>query len=404
MNNQNETQEFIYYFARKYLNNVLPNTILEELNSPTDATHYPQKVLEWEQKIAVLHQWDNVLEKQNEYIEEINVIKEGLFTNKKLWVGYSGKEKRFLFNPFGLVIRNQQYFLIGSQWNFTNPLMYAIRNIEYINISDEDALEAPKNFNLYSFANGHLNNTSEKIIEVLEVEFPNAIRSYIDDYPLVAKKVVTQDSTQGYFILRAEQLENSIGLYQWLSGFTDQIYIKQPSFMRELINKDLIDSLTKLYNRNFFDHLIHRELQHCKRHTKYYFSLLLLDIDHFKRINDIYGHNEGDKALVAVANALRSDEAIRYGGEEFYVVVSNQDKQTSFSVAERIRKTIESIDLVSEEGAVIPLRVSIGITDYSDNYVNMHEIDIITELKAQADKALYKAKETGRNQCIIFET
>ena len=162
----------------------------------------------------------------------------------------------------------------------------------------------------------------------------------------------------------AKHAENSKRLHQWLSGFHDNFRIIKPESLRQSINRDLIDNLTKLYNRNFFDHLIRREIHHCIREPNYCFSLLLIDIDHFKNINDVHGHNVGDEALVHVANMLRDNEAIRYGGEEFYVFLANTNADSSKEdVADKIRQSIRDTPFKSGNKE-INLTINIGNTEF----------------------------------------
>jgi diguanylate cyclase len=125
-------------------------------------------------------------------------------------------------------------------------------------------------------------------------------------------------------------------------------------------------------------------------------ALLLCDIDHFKKVNDTYGHPFGDEALREVAKVLRDtvrtiDLAARYGGEEFTVILENTDRKGALLLAERIRTQIEALRLLCGTTPV-PLTMSLGIAIYPE-----HSSDTTT-LIAKADQALYAAKEGGRNQ------
>ncbi len=163
----------------------------------------------------------------------------------------------------------------------------------------------------------------------------------------------------------------------------------------EKLNK--IDGLTGLNNRRYFDQSLTRELKQAQR-TKTELSLILLDIDHFKMINDQHGHLIGDDCLRRVAIALKNsikretDIVARYGGEEFAIILPGNDKKTGLQVAEDIRKTIEELDPVYGE-THCPLTISAGIVTLQPTQRDTEETIINS-----ADAALYRAKENGRNQ------
>ncbi|RUM42165.1 MAG: GGDEF domain-containing protein [Desulfurobacterium sp.] len=162
---------------------------------------------------------------------------------------------------------------------------------------------------------------------------------------------------------------------------------------RELLkDKAYKDILTGLFRREILYDLIEKEFHRSKRYG-YHFSILMIDIDNFKKINDTYGHLFGDKVLKKVAETIRktlrsSDIAIRYGGEEFLVILPHTDLESAKIVGERIRKTIERLDI---DG--IKITISVGI---ADNTLSPGLEDLIRK----ADQALYIAKRTGKNRVI----
>lgn len=166
-----------------------------------------------------------------------------------------------------------------------------------------------------------------------------------------------------------------------------------------LILKDLttIDAVTRIKNRHYFDQVFKREWRRAER-QKYPLTLLLLDIDHFKDVNDTYGHLAGDKCLASVAGCINrmfnrtSDVAARFGGEEFIVILPYIDTHTAADLAEKIRAKIEHLK-INVDGNQISVTVSIGhITEIPDSKMAK------TSLIAKADKALYRAKSAGRNR------
>jgi diguanylate cyclase (GGDEF)-like protein len=129
-------------------------------------------------------------------------------------------------------------------------------------------------------------------------------------------------------------------------------------------------------------------------------AVVLCDLDHFKRINDTYGHSSGDAALVAAANVLKearreTDLCCRYGGEEFVLLLESTSGETALAVAERVRASIEALDfrVDGEHGA---LTLSAGVACFPDLYIKT-----AAELLLFADEALYEAKRRGRNRCLL---
>jgi diguanylate cyclase (GGDEF)-like protein len=169
--------------------------------------------------------------------------------------------------------------------------------------------------------------------------------------------------------------------------------MQQQNEMLETLS--VTDSLTGLYNRSKLDAILADELARFNR-TQRQFSLLMLDIDHFKTLNDTYGHVSGDQILTAVAQILlqsvRSiDYAARYGGDEFVIILVETPAGMARKTAERIRLQVENMRY-SVDGTKIPITVSIGI-------VQCQSIDATpTMLLARVDTALYEAKRTGRNR------
>jgi diguanylate cyclase (GGDEF)-like protein len=160
------------------------------------------------------------------------------------------------------------------------------------------------------------------------------------------------------------------------------------------------DGLTQLHNRRHWQMCMQREFD---RHTRYGepTTLVMIDIDNFKRINDTYGHLAGDKVIQHVSHILQqslreTDCAGRYGGEEFSVVLANTNAQDSLNFADRLREKIASSEM-RYESVKISVTVSIGISDINE------ELENSAKWLANADNALYQAKQAGRNCCMIFK-
>lgn len=162
----------------------------------------------------------------------------------------------------------------------------------------------------------------------------------------------------------------------------------------------ITDVLTGLFNRRRFHNVMEKEFERARRY-KTPFSLMLLDIDHFKAVNDSFGHSVGDGVLKDLANLIRGnvrevDTAARYGGEEFSVILPNTKKEDAVNVAERIRKSVEANRFGELGGRVVT--VSIGISGAPDG-----PIDSEDKLVRVADYALYEAKRQGRNRTEMAE-
>ena len=175
--------------------------------------------------------------------------------------------------------------------------------------------------------------------------------------------------------------------------------IRQINFMYSRTKYlSLTDELTQLPNRRCFDNDFGKEFLRAQRYDNK-LTIAIFDIDHFKLINDTYGHTCGDFVLKQVSNAAlqtfrKTDTVYRIGGEEFCVILTETDIEQSIIPLERFRKTIETL-LPVYSGDCINVTVSIGAFQYNKN------IDSQEELLKNADKALYQAKNSGRNKCIL---
>lgn len=170
----------------------------------------------------------------------------------------------------------------------------------------------------------------------------------------------------------------------------------------ELKRISITDSLTGLLNRRYFQERLAEEIERFKRH-KLPFSLIIIDIDDFKRLNDTYGHLVGDEALVATARAIRKsiraiDVAARYGGEEFTVILPQTPKRHAKTQALRIGHAVEQNLIHSMDGDILHLTVSLGVASFPD------DADQLEDLLRRADQALFEAKRRGKNQVVVFES
>ncbi len=168
-------------------------------------------------------------------------------------------------------------------------------------------------------------------------------------------------------------------------------------FHKYLYNAATSDRMTNLFNKYYFITQIKREVSYAKRYGKT-FSLLMVDIDDFKKVNDTYGHQVGDEALKFVAfkimNSIReNDIAARYGGEEFAIILPEADAKSAYMVGERMRSLVES-EILELDDVKIDITISVGVATFPDDASDWESLIKI------ADKRLYLAKELGKNRVI----
>jgi diguanylate cyclase (GGDEF)-like protein/PAS domain S-box-containing protein len=186
---------------------------------------------------------------------------------------------------------------------------------------------------------------------------------------------------------RLKEKNEVVGVLAVLRDVTEKIRLE-----KELLELSITDGLTGLHNQRHFYNELDKEMERAKRqHTT--LSLLLFDLDDFKVFNDIHGHLEGDKVLRNVAQVVlksvrRMDSAYRYGGDEFTVILPGATRVEATQVAERIRKTFETMPYLQQ------IKLSIGLVEFDPQY------DLTTFVK-YADEAMYTAKKMGGNQIYI---
>ncbi len=163
----------------------------------------------------------------------------------------------------------------------------------------------------------------------------------------------------------------------------------------------ITDSLTGISNRRFFDEILQKEFARARRHDVN-LTCIMSDIDHFKKVNDNYGHVMGDKALKKFGTILRNnlrghDIFARYGGEEFVMLLPETDAPSSMIVTEKIRKEIEKTK-IKMDGKTLQITASFGIAQLDKTLMKKPN-----DLVKAADNALYEAKTTGRNKSMTFK-
>ena len=180
---------------------------------------------------------------------------------------------------------------------------------------------------------------------------------------------------------------------------TQRELLEENKKLRELAT---VDSLTRAWNRAAIDDLLARELSVANR-SQSPVGLVMCDIDHFKHVNDRYGHDVGDLVLREVADHVRMcirpyDALGRYGGEEFLLILPRTDAPAALVVAERVRQGVQGAEIVTREGQVVPVTMSFGVSVWEPK----SEL-AAPELMKRADQALYVSKNSGRNRVTPFK-
>jgi diguanylate cyclase (GGDEF)-like protein len=190
-------------------------------------------------------------------------------------------------------------------------------------------------------------------------------------------------------------------LIPYIKGYLDESapVLEARTYMDLLKEQSIIDPLTGLYNRRFLEDTINTITAQIKRRGTT-LGILAVDVDYFKQVNDTYGHDAGDKVLVEVAKTIKSsiresDIAVRYGGEEFLVLLMDVQPGYSVHVAEKIRTAVES-KVIDIGTAQLKKTISIGVSEFPA------DSDKIWQCIKFADVALYRAKEEGRNRVVRF--
>ena len=189
--------------------------------------------------------------------------------------------------------------------------------------------------------------------------------------------------------LRCPHGENSCEFLTEITQLREKV-----NFLAELVRTD---ALTGLYNFRFFNETISLEMERTRRGTQP-LSMILLDIDYFKKFNDNWGHDIGNQALIHISNLIKIairklDFACRFGGEEFVILLPNTDLKQAVNVADRLREMIEASPLDLDERGSVGITASLGVDEFTSR--NSESSEAFTH---RVDAWLYKAKSQGRNQ------
>ncbi len=204
--------------------------------------------------------------------------------------------------------------------------------------------------------------------------------------------IAVQSTRKAAFRVDDERLLESLGLQ--IAGALQNAHLYELA---------MVDGLTSLFVRRYFDARIEEEVERSKRYGTA-FSVIMMDVDDFKHLNDTFGHLVGDRVLRAISNVVKGqmrgvDTAARYGGEEIAVILPRTEMVAAYNLAERIRGAIAELRLTTDEDPpkVLTVTASLGIAAYPESKASTGE-----DLVRNADRALYRAKKTGKNRVELF--
>ncbi len=211
---------------------------------------------------------------------------------------------------------------------------------------------------------------------------------YLIKNPKKNQVKIIYDEKVYYFTVGVSLISAEYGHYSAI--FSD--ITKEKLYQKELEYTTITDPLTKIRNRYYYNEQIKKESANANRYF-YPLSLVVFDIDHFKKINDEHGHDVGDNVLVEYTKLINShlrngDIFCRIGGEEFTIILPHTEKSGAYKIADKLRVIVE------EHKKVVPITVSFGVVEYIKG-------EDLEQTFKRADKALYEAKNGGRNRVVV---
>ena len=304
------------------------------------------------------------------------------------------------FTPFGFGMLAISYSIAIFCYDFLE-IKEIISSFTFSNISEGIIVIDDKN-RLIDF-----NTAAQRIFNSLDMRHIGIDFSYFWNNKKVIKQEknrfeieMIKDNKKRYYEFRTTALKEKTKVLGYIYFIQD--ITNQKEMIQELNNMANYDALTQVYNRRRLMEEAEKELFRAKTYGSY-ISVLMIDIDHFKKINDQYGHLAGDKVIRMVTKACKDNLRItdvigRYGGEEFIIILPNTDKKNAINIAEYIRKYIHDLKIEFNEEK-ISVTVSIGVVCaiIENDTIN------IEKMIYEADKGLYYAKNHGRNQMCACE-
>ena len=278
--------------------------------------------------------------------------------------------------------------IIGSPGIQTRRLNYSTNSVFYDAIKQKNIIQTKAiDLSLASVLPEIPRETIDKVVSNQPVK------------SVIVVPLIAQEKEFGWFCVFSSREELATTEMDFLGLFAKQIEmaITIADLFQAVREQAVTDGLTGLYNRRYFEEALAKEVQRAKRQNQP-FSIIGIDLDFLKKINDTYGHNFGDLAIKTIANVLKSnarsvDVPARIGGEEFNVLLPGISSQGAMIAAERIRKSIESAEI----DTIGHITGSLGVATYFEHSENIDELLELT------DQAMYTSKRNGRNQVTLAQ-
>lgn len=392
--------------AQRWLNDLLPPSIRQELaedfaTAEETLAGHPAAAA-WLENTRLLQHWEDVLEDPQPDPAIADDLRQALFERRQVDIVYrkGGATQQARLHPFGWLQRNGANYLACTFWDYANPVWLSVHRVQTVTLVDEPARSPLSLAEQAAFlARSPVPATATPgALMTLELEFHAGLYEAIRARPPRGMQRI-DPSADGWFRLHGE-VPDTLELRWWLLGFHEQVRILQPESLKLALQGLLFDRLTGLVNRHEFERVLQRRLAETQR-TRQPLSLVMVDLDHFKQVNDTFGHDGGDQALTHVAHCLHDtcramDLAVRDGGEEFVVLLPNTTSAEAVEIAERIRHTLEQTPLTLKDGRSLHLTASLGVATEPGSDSPLDEL--ADDLRQRADKALYRAKDGGRNR------
>jgi diguanylate cyclase (GGDEF)-like protein/PAS domain S-box-containing protein len=348
-----------------------------------------------DQAIRIESEESNFIKAKNE-MHIYKVVKKPLYNSKGIVNGMCGISTDITVEKKLLEQVNEQSYLLETMLNNIGAHIYVKdceRTFLYVNSRVAEL-----------FGDKAENIIGKKDTDVLPIEI--AEHFYQSDQLVFAtnKTQVIEETTQNEEGDTCHYISTKVPFNQpdklpALIGFSSDVteLFKLKEEFKQLANTD---PLTSLYNRRFFTDQAGKEYQRAKRYSLS-MTLISIDIDHFKSINDQYGHPAGDQVLIEIAKQLqanlrKTDILARIGGEEFSILLPETSSQSAMAFAERIREDQSKLTIIGDWQGEITLSVSIGVSSFLTSDV------AFDNLFSRADKALYQAKNSGRNKVFYL--
>ncbi|MCK5110627.1 MAG: GGDEF domain-containing protein [Arcobacteraceae bacterium] len=279
--------------------------------------------------------------------------------------------------------------------------LHIIKNIYLNTITAQSALLDFVTKELLSKDKIMLNSNDIFRLESKDIEFITLLykANYKELNKILTKRIQEKQTISMFIIISV------IASIIFILFINFKFFQRNKEYIEEIKLLSITDGMTKLFNRRYFDNEFIKQLK-IKARLKQNLIFIMMDIDHFKQYNDTYGHQEGDKTLIAVALSLKNDlhrpddMAFRLGGEEFGVLCSDMNEDKAMTFANKLRENIHNLNIEHKESSVSKVvTMSMGLIVIKPN--NKYEMKSIYKC---ADEALYNAKQSGRNQVCSYDT